>query len=71
MKKQLLAAALSLGLLGTTLPAPISAHDDWGGKRQIQACVVDQHGWHARARRRKLCDAVTPARHLRNSASTQ
>ncbi len=48
MKKQLLAATLSLGLLGTTLPAPISAHDDWGGNGRIKhVLLISVDGMHA------------------------
>lgn len=46
MKKQLLAAVLSAGLMGTTLPAPISAHDEGDGKtRHVLLISVD--GLHA------------------------
>lgn len=46
MKKQLLAAVLSAGLMGTTLPAPISANDEGDGKtRHVLLISVD--GLHA------------------------
>lgn len=32
--KKVLTAALSLGLIGTTLPAPVQANDDWGAIRK-------------------------------------
>ena len=48
MKKQLLAAALSLGLLGTTLPAPISANEDWDNDGRIRhVLLISVDGLHA------------------------
>src|SRR5215472_8199685 len=48
MKKQLLAAALSLGLLGTTLPAPISANEDWDNEGRIRhVLLISVDGLHA------------------------
>jgi len=48
MKKQLLAAALSLGLLGTTLPPRVSANDDWGGDGRIKhVLLISVDGMHA------------------------
>ena len=48
MKKQLVAAALSLGLLGPALAGPTSANDGWGGTRKIkQVLLVSVDGMHA------------------------
>jgi len=47
MKKQLLAVVLSTGLLGTTLPAPISAHDDEGEGHTKHVLLVSVDGLHA------------------------
>ncbi len=48
MMKQLLAAALSLGLIGATLPAPAHADDDWGrGNRIKRVLLVSIDGMHA------------------------
>jgi hypothetical protein len=48
MKKQLLAAALSLGLVATTAPAPVSAHDDWDGDGHIKhVLLISVDGLHA------------------------
>ena len=38
--KKVLAAALSLGLIGTTLPAPVHANDDWGGQSKIKHVLL-------------------------------
>jgi predicted AlkP superfamily pyrophosphatase or phosphodiesterase len=38
--KKVLAAALSLGLIGTTLPAPVQANDDWGGQSKIRHVLL-------------------------------
>ena len=38
--KKVLAAALSLGLIGTTLPGPVHANDDWGGQRKIKHVLL-------------------------------
>jgi hypothetical protein len=46
MKKQLLAAVLSAGLLGTTLPAPINAHDQSDGKTK-HVLLISVDGLHA------------------------
>ena len=48
MKKQLVAAALSLGLLGPALTVPASANDGWGGKKKIKhVLLVSVDGMHA------------------------
>src|SRR5882757_402587 len=48
MKKQLVAAALSLGLLGPALATPASANDGWGGKKKIKhVLLVSVDGMHA------------------------
>jgi hypothetical protein len=46
MKKQLLTVVLSTGLLGTTLPAPISAHDEGEGHTK-HVLLVSVDGLHA------------------------
>src|SRR5215813_11351743 len=46
MKKQLLAAALSLGLLGSTLPPPVSAQDEGNG-RVKHVLLISVDGLHA------------------------
>src|SRR6266436_1645936 len=48
MKKQLVAAALSLGLLGPALTVPASANDGWGGKKKIKhVLLISVDGMHA------------------------
>jgi len=48
MKKQLVAAALSLGLLGPALTVPASANDGWGGKKKIKhVLLISVDGTHA------------------------
>src|SRR6266436_7280380 len=48
MKKQLVAAALSLGLLGPALTVPASANDGWGGTRKIKhVLLISVDGMHA------------------------
>src|SRR6201993_3354747 len=48
MKKQLVAAALSFGLLGATLPAPANANEGWGGKKKIKhVLLISVDGLHA------------------------
>jgi len=48
MKKQLVAAALSLGLLGPVLAVPASANDEWGGKKKIKhVLLISVDGLHA------------------------
>jgi len=48
MKKQLVAAALSLGLLGPALTVPASANDGWGGKKKIKhVLLISIDGMHA------------------------
>jgi len=48
MKKQLLAAALSLGLIGTTLPSPVRADDDRDGHSRFKhVLLVSIDGMHA------------------------
>jgi predicted AlkP superfamily pyrophosphatase or phosphodiesterase len=48
MKKQLVAAALSLGLLGPVLTVPASANDGWGGKKKIKhVLLISVDGMHA------------------------
>lgn len=46
--KKLLAAALSLGLCAVTLPAPVQANDDWGGRTRIKhVLLISIDGMHA------------------------
>lgn len=46
--KKVLAAALSLGLMGTTVPAPIQANDEWGGRTKIKhVLLISIDGMHA------------------------
>jgi hypothetical protein len=48
MKKQLIAAALSLGLLGPALTAPANANDGWDGKKKIKhVLLISVDGMHA------------------------
>ncbi len=48
MKKQLAAAALSIGLLGPALAAPASANDGWGGKKKVKhVLLISVDGMHA------------------------
>lgn len=48
MKKQLVAAALSFGLLGTTLTAPANANDGWAGKKKVKhVLLISVDGMHA------------------------
>ncbi len=48
MKQQLMAIALSLGLAGVTLPAPVQANTDWGGRGTIKhVLLVSIDGMHA------------------------
>ncbi len=48
MRKQLVAAALSLGLIGPVLTAPVSANDGWGGGKKIKhVLLISVDGMHA------------------------
>src|SRR5260221_11036386 len=48
MKKQLVTAALSLGLLGPALTVPASANDGWGGRKKIKhVLLISVDGMHA------------------------
>jgi Type I phosphodiesterase / nucleotide pyrophosphatase len=48
MKKQLLAAALSLGLIGSTVPSPVRANDDGLDKGSIKhVLLISVDGFHA------------------------
>ncbi|HWY09132.1 MAG TPA: alkaline phosphatase family protein [Candidatus Acidoferrales bacterium] len=48
MKKQLVAAALSIGLLGPALTAPANANDGWNGKKKIKhVLLISVDGMHA------------------------
>jgi len=46
--KKLLATALSLGLIGVTLPAPAHADDDWGDHARVKhVLLISIDGMHA------------------------
>ena len=48
MKKQLVAAALLIGLLGPALSAPANADDGWGGKKKVKhVLLISVDGLHA------------------------
>jgi hypothetical protein len=48
MKKQLVAAALSIGLFGPALTAPANANDGWGEKKKIKhVLLISVDGLHA------------------------
>jgi predicted AlkP superfamily pyrophosphatase or phosphodiesterase len=48
MKKQLVAAALSFGLLGGVMTSPANANDGWGGKKKIKhVLLISVDGLHA------------------------
>jgi hypothetical protein len=48
MKKQLVAAALLIGLLGPALSAPANADDGWGGKKRVKhVLLISVDGLHA------------------------
>jgi len=48
MKKQLVAAALSIGLLGPALTVPARANEGWGGKKKIKhVLLISVDGLHA------------------------
>src|SRR6202047_2292483 len=48
MKKQLVAATLSIGLLGPALTVPANANDGWGEKKKIKhVLLISVDGMHA------------------------
>jgi len=47
LKQRLLAVALSIGLLGTTLPAPARANDELGGHKTKHVLLISIDGMHA------------------------
>jgi predicted AlkP superfamily pyrophosphatase or phosphodiesterase len=48
LKQRILAVVMSLGLLGSTLPAPVRANDDLGEGRKIKhALLISVDGLHA------------------------